>query len=125
MNEAIFAGRLVKDPVVKTSTKGNTTTKFCNFSLAVHVGKNKTNFFYITAFKETADIVEKNCHKGDFVTVRCTVINDCFEKNGQKTYTISFILSKITFGSKAKDSNKSDVTIEEDIPMEDVDIFPQ
>lgn len=94
MNTTIVLGRLTAEP---ESIKGG-----ARFNIAVDNGQDKdgnplTTFLQITAFGKLADFVLKWCQKGKRYLVTAHIINNNYEKNGQKIYALSLIADRIEF----------------------------
>ena len=79
MNKWSGAGRLTKDPEVRT---GKTGTKVVTFVLAVYRTKDDTDFIPITAFDKQADFAEQYFRKGSRVGVIGSIsVNHYKDKN--------------------------------------------
>lgn len=94
MNTTIVLGRFTAEP---ESIKGG-----ARFNIAVDSGQDKngntlTTFLQITAFGKLADFVLKWCQKGKRYLVTAHIINNNYEKNGQKIYTLSLIADMVEF----------------------------
>lgn len=94
MNTTIVLGRLTAEP---ESIKGG-----ARFNLAVDNGQDKdgntlTTFLQITAFGKLADFVTKYCIKGKRYLVTAHIVNNNYEKNGQKIYSFSFVADRVEF----------------------------
>lgn len=94
MNTTIVLGRLTADP---ESIKGG-----ARFNIAVDSGIDKdgnalTTFLQITVFGKLADFVMKWCHKGKRFLVTAHIVNNNYEKNGQKIYALALIADKVEF----------------------------
>lgn len=94
MNTTIVLGRLTADP---ETIKGG-----ARFNIAVDNGQDKdgnalTTFLQITAFGKLADFVTKYCIKGKRYLVTAHIVNNNYEKNGQKIYSFSFIADRVEF----------------------------
>ena len=94
MNTTIVLGRFTAEP---ESIKGS-----ARFNIAVDNGQDKngnplTTFLQITAFGKLADFVIKYCTKGKRYLVTAHIINNNYEKNGQKVYALSLIADRIEF----------------------------
>ena len=94
MNTTIVLGRLTAEP---ESNHG-----YARFNIAVDSGTDKngntlTTFLQITAFGKLADFVLKWCQKGKRYLVTAHIVNNNYEKNGQKVYTLSLIADKVEF----------------------------
>lgn len=72
MNKIVLLGRLTKDPEVKVTSTGKTTT---SFSLAVDRpfsgkdGQKEVDFINIVAWNKTAEVVGNNVSKGQRLLV--------------------------------------------------------
>ena len=94
MNTTIVLGRLTAEP---ESIKGG-----ARFNIAVDNGQDKdgnvlSTFLQITAFGKLADFVLKWCQKGKRYLVTAHIVNNNYEKNGQKVYSFSFIADRVEF----------------------------
>ena len=94
MNTTIVLGRLTAAP---ESIKGG-----ARFNIAVDNGQDKdgntlTTFLQITAFGKLADFVLKWCQKGKRYLVTAHIVNNNYEKNGQKVYALSLIADRVEF----------------------------
>jgi single-strand DNA-binding protein len=72
MNYAIIAGRVARDPELKTTNSG---TAVCSFSVAVDrkykdaQGKRVADFFAVVAWRNAAEFAARNLYKGQRVVV--------------------------------------------------------
>jgi single-strand DNA-binding protein len=72
MNKIILAGRLTRDPELRTTDSG---TEVCNFSIAVDRrfkdknGEKQADFISCTAWQKTGVFVNTYFHKGDGITI--------------------------------------------------------
>lgn len=94
MNTTIVLGRFTADP---ESIKGG-----AKFNIAVDSGINKdgnplTTFLQVTAFGKLGDFAMKYCNKGKRYLVTAHIVNNNYEKNGQKVYELALIADKIEF----------------------------
>lgn len=104
MNKVILMGRLTRDPEVRYSND----LAVASFSIAVdrrfkREGQPEADFFNCTAFRKTAEFVEKYLHKGTKVVLDGEINNDNYtNKEGQKVYGTRIIVNQIEFAeSKA------------------------
>lgn len=69
MNQVVMIGRIVKEPELKETEKGN----LCNLTLAVarpyknEEGVYETDFVDVTLWKSIAENTKEYCRKGDLV----------------------------------------------------------
>ncbi len=72
MNSCNFVGRLVRDPELKTTSGGH---ELCNFTIAVDrnyknaQGEYEADFINCTAWRQTAEFIEKWFVKGDPIAI--------------------------------------------------------
>ena len=113
MNKCLFIGNLVKDVEVQTSKAGKA---FMNNTLAVTRIDKSTDYFNITAFGKTAEVIGKYFTKGSRIGIEAHAQQSSYEKDGHKVYQITFIVDSIDFCERKSDSaaqNNSD----EDLPF--------
>lgn len=111
MNRVILMGRLTRDPEVRY---GSNEMAIARFSIAVdrrfkREGQPEADFFNCTAFRKTAEFIEKYLKKGTKVVVEGQIQNDNYtNKDGQKVYGTVIIVDNIEFAeSKAASSASS------------------
>ena len=99
-NRIILMGRLTKDPELKTTQSGVT---MCRFSIAVDRAYSKgqekqTDFFDITAWRQTAEFVCKYFSKGKCILVEGKLQNNNYtDQNGVKQYRNAIIADNVAF----------------------------
>ena len=105
MNRVILMGRLTRDPEVRYAQN---EMAIARFSIAVdrrfkREGQPEADFFNCTAFRKTAEFIEKYLKKGTKVVVEGQVQNDNYtNKDGQKVYGTVIMVDNIEFAeSKA------------------------
>ena len=105
-NRIILMGRLTKDPELKTTQSGVT---MCRFSIAVDRAYSKgqdkqTDFFDITAWRQTAEFVSKYFSKGKCILIEGKLQNNNYtDQNGVKQYRNAIIADNVAFcGDKAQ-----------------------
>lgn len=106
INNVTLTGRLTGDPEVVQ--KGD--RKRANFTLAVNrgykdeQGNTVTDFFYITAWNGTAELLSKYCKKGDLIGIEGSLRTFKKQKEGEdKSETqIQIIANRVAFLSKKK-----------------------
>lgn len=122
LNQAIFVGRLAKDPELKELDNGKKVT---NIVVAVQRSYKNADGVYDTDFVDCVlwDGVASNtaeyCKKGDMVGIKGRLETNLYENsNGEKRKNTQVIAEKITFlaNAKAKD-NDEDLAVEEDLEI--------
>lgn len=108
-NRVILMGRLTKDPELRTTQSGIT---MCRFSVAVErayaKGEDKqTDFFDVTAWRQTAEFVSKYFSKGRMIHVEGTLQNNNYtDKNGVKHYATAIQCEHVSFcGDRAAEGS--------------------
>ena len=109
MNKVIMMSRLTKDPEVRYTAEGLAVANFqiaTNRGYKTAEGQPDADFFNCTAFRKTAEFVEKYLHKGTKIVLEGELQNDNYtNKEGQKVYRDKIIVAKIEFAeSKAASS---------------------
>ena len=96
MNKIVLLGRLTRDPEVKVTSTGKTTT---SFSLAVDRpfsgkdGQKEVDFINIVAWNKTAEVVGNNVSKGQRLLVEGRLqIRKYQDKQGQNR-TVSEVIA--------------------------------
>lgn len=100
LNKVVIAGRLTRDPEVKTTQSG---LAVCTFSVAVNkrVAKGahpEADFFTVTAWRERAEFVEKYFRKGSAICV-CgqLAVNKWQDQNGNKRQDVQIVADDCLF----------------------------
>lgn len=107
-NKVIIGGRLTTDPELKTITSGVSVTKF---SVAVNKPgkKDQADFFNVTAWRSTAEVVTQYFHKGSSICLEGTLTQRMWEDgNGNKHYAVEIIADKVYFVD-SKSENRTEV----------------
>ena len=76
-----MVGRLTADPELKQTNSGIEVTRF---SLAVNMATNKTDFFNVVAWRQTATFITRYFHKGDGICIDGHLESRSYEKDGVK-----------------------------------------
>ena len=109
MNCVTMIGRLTKDPEVRYTDKN---LAIARFSIAVNrkFNKDETDFFDVTAFGKTGELVEKYVKKGSKIGIVGRLQMDSYEnKNGDKVKAVKIIADEIEFlDSKREDPPKEE-----------------
>ena len=107
MNICIFTGRTTND-IEMRYTQDNVAVG--TFSLAVDTGygeNKKTSFFNCTAFKGTAESMEKYVKKGTKIALQAEAVQNSYtDREGQKRTVINFIVRNWEFAESKASSNQ-------------------
>lgn len=114
MNRTVLIGRLTRDPELRNTTTGK---QVANFSIAVddRFDKEKTNFFNIVCWGQTADFVSKYLSKGRLVAVDGRLQQRKYKTNeGHERDTVEVVADNVQGLDKPKDEPKSEPAVTSD-----------
>ena len=106
-NKIILGGRLTSAPELKQTQGG---IPVCSFSIAVNrrgkSGEERvTDFFNVTAWRQTAELVHKYFTKGSSILVVGTLQNRSWtDQNGQKRFATDVIADEVSFVDSRSES---------------------
>lgn len=122
MNRVCIMGRLTRDPEIRMTQ--DTQHTVARFGIAVDIGKDKANFFNVTAWDKRAEFAEKYLKKGTKVGIEGQLRTDDYtNKDGQKVSTVYILADSFDFcESKKAEEKKSDgfVAIPDNIDSEEL-----
>ena len=88
LNKAILAGRLTKDPELRTTTSGTTVTQFdiaVNRRGAKEGQQTQVDFITVVAWRQTAEFITRYFKKGNAICVVGSIQTRSYtDKNNQK-----------------------------------------
>lgn len=100
-NKVILGGRLTADPELKQTQSG---IPVVSFSIAVNRkfqskdAPQQTDFFNVTAWRNTAEFVSKYFRKGSSICVTGSIQNRTWtDQQGQKRYATDIVADDVTF----------------------------
>ena len=103
MNKVELVGRLTADPTVRY-TQGQESIAIASFTLAVdrrgkrQEGQQNADFIRCTAFRKTAEHIEKYWHKGMKAGISGRIQTGSYtNKNGDTVYTTDVAVEEIEF----------------------------
>ena len=105
MNKAILIGRLTRDPEMRTTASGTTTTSFTVAVTRTYTNQNgerEADFINCVAWRKQAENIAKYCQKGSQVAVEGRIQTRSYDaQDGTKRYVTEVIADNVTFlGSK-------------------------
>ncbi len=109
-NQVFAVGRLVKDIELRYTPSGKAvgTTSFVTDSTR---GKEEpATFFKITLWEKTAENASKYLSKGSKATIIGTLVQERWEKDGQKHSTLSVTVHKVIYLDSKPQSEQSEPT---------------
>lgn len=110
LNKVILGGRLSAEPELKTTQSGISVV---TFSVAVNrkvrQGNNQeTDFFNVTAWRQTAEFVSRYFHKGSSICIVGTLQNSSWQdQNGQKHYRTDIVADEVMFVDSKSDGGQA------------------
>ena len=106
-NKVILGGRLTADPELKTTQTGIAVV---SFSIAVNRRKsagqqNETDFFNVTAWRQTAELVARYFRKGSSICVVGTIQNrNWTDQENVKRYRTDIVADEVMFVDSRSES---------------------
>ena len=80
-NLVVLTGRLTADPELRKTDSGLDVTRF---SIALNTATNKTDFFNVVAWRQTATFITRYFKKGDGICIDGHLSSRTYEKDGVK-----------------------------------------
>ena len=108
MNKVIETGYIASDIELKNTNNGISVT---SFDLAVRRphARDKTDFFRVVCWRNTAEFVSKYFSKGSGIEVTGHLETRTWEdQNGAKRYTVEIIAEEVDFGKNSKSDGSND-----------------
>jgi single-strand DNA-binding protein len=111
-NKVILGGRLTADPELKTTQSGIAVV---SFSIAVNrrfsrnaAQQNETDFFNVTAWRQTAEFVSRYFRKGSSICVVGTIQNSTWtDQQNTKHYRTDIVADEVMFVDSRSESSSS------------------
>lgn len=109
LNKVILGGRLTADPELKQTQSGIAVV---SFSIAVNrryskdsSSQNETDFFNVTAWRQTAEFVSRYFRKGSSICITGSIQNrNWTDQQGQKHYRTDIVADEVMFVDSRSDS---------------------
>ena len=114
LNKVILCGRMVADPELRQTDTG---VEVSRFSVAVSAGKDKTDFFNVVAWRQTATFLCRYFHKGDGICIDGKLSSRSYEKNGAKHTVYEVIADNVGFSEGSK---KEEYVPSYDAPVKEI-----
>ena len=111
-NKVILGGRLTADPELKTTQSGIAVV---SFSVAVNrrftknaAQQSETDFFNVTAWRQTAEFVSRYFKKGSSICVVGTIQNNKWtDQQGATRYRTDIVADEVMFVDSRSESGSS------------------
>jgi len=113
-NKVIIAGRLTKDPEVRTTTGGQSVASLSvatgrTFKNAAGEKQEKTEFHSVVAWGKTGELCGQYLVKGQEVLVEGRLETRSWDApNGEKKFRTEIIAENVSFGSKPRGGQGGD-----------------
>ena len=107
LNKVIIGGRLTAEPELKTTQSGISVV---SFSVAVNRKtkpgeEQKTDFFNITAWRQTAEFVSRYFHKGSSICIVGSLQTSSWtNQKGEKQYRTDIVADEVMFVDSKSDN---------------------
>lgn len=114
INNVTIMGRLGQEP------KPNDKNTIANFSLAVDRwnGKEKvTNWINCKAIGKLVEVVLNYCHKGDQVCVVGEIVNESYERDGERKYVSYVLVQRLALTGKKSGGDTERAEEDEKLPF--------
>ncbi len=111
-NKVILGGRLTADPELKTTQSGIAVV---SFSIAVNrrytkgaQGQSETDFFNVTAWRQTAEFVSRYFRKGSSICITGSIQNSTWtDQQNVKHYRTDIVADEVMFVDSRSESGSS------------------
>jgi single-strand DNA-binding protein len=120
-NSATIAGRLTRDPELKSLPSGMMT---CSFGLATSYRRNdqdETEYHNIVVFGKTAELCGRFLSKGKICLVEGRLQTRSWDKDGVKHYRTEIIANQVKFGPRTSDEPHREQRVVPEYPEEEID----
>ena len=110
INNVVIMGRLTKKPEERKTSTGKNVCSFC-VAVEDRFDKEKTHFFDVIAWNQTADFVSRYFEKGTMIAVQGRLATRTWDdKNGAKRKAVEIVADNVSFcGEKKQGGNPLDV----------------
>lgn len=124
MNYVVLMGRLTADPELRQTNEG---VPFCNFTVAVERdyrkdAETKTDFIPVTAWRGTAEFIERNFAKGQMIAVHGRLRVNNYEKDGEKRFITSVAADNLFFAGESKSKKTQELPESVNQELENFDL---
>ena len=130
MNKAFLVGRLTKDPELRTTGSGISTTSFTvavTRTFANQNGEREADFINVVVWRKQAENVCKYTNKGSLVGVDGRIQTRSYDHtDGTKRYVTEVIADNVTFlGSKGSGSGNTGFVMDTEPNYDESQVLPE
>ena len=119
-NRVILVGNLVADPELKTTPNGISVTRFriaVNRNFTRNGEQQKTDFFDIVAWRQTAEFVARFFTKGRPILISGQLQNNNWTDNNYvKHYSVEIVADEVTFVDRKGDGIPGQPSVSNAVP---------
>jgi single-strand DNA-binding protein len=111
INNVVIMGRLTKEPEERKTSTGKTVCSIC-VAVDNRFDKEKTDFFDVIAWNQTAEFICKHFHKGTMIAVQGRLATRMWEdKNGSKHKAVEIVADNVSFCGGKNESNTGSIDV--------------
>ena len=116
LNKVIIGGRLTNEPELKQTQSG---ISVCSIKVAVNRkvkqgDEQKADFFNVTAWRQTADLVARYFHKGSSICIVGVLQNsEWTDQDGKKHYRTDIVADEVMFVDSKSEGGQASTAIPE------------
>lgn len=111
INNVVIMGRLTKEPEERKTSTGKTVCPIC-VAVDNRFDKEKTDFFDVIAWNQTAEFICKHFHKGTMIAVQGRLATRYWEdKNGSKHKAVEIVADNVSFCGGKNESNTGSIDV--------------
>lgn len=121
LNKVILAGRLTKDPELRTTTSGTTVTQFdiaVNRRGAKDGQQTQADFITVVAWRQTAEFITRYFKKGNAICVAGSIQTRSYtDKNNQKRTATEVVADEAYFVESKAEANPQYAPVSDNAPQ--------
>lgn len=103
INQCVLVGKVVAEPEIRTTSKGNTVASLlveADRSFRNEDGSLSSDLFQVTLWKGIAEECSAICRPGSLIGIKGRLQADVYEKNGRSYYNCGIVAEKVSFLSE-------------------------
>lgn len=130
INMVALMGRLTYEPELRTTPSGVSVLRFqvaCDRNYQKDTQKRQADFIDCVAWRQTAEFIKRNFHKGSMIAVEGTIQTSNYtDKDGNKRKQIEVLANNVSFcGGKSENGSQDTQTAQnEQYTQSGMDINP-
>lgn len=124
LNDVVLMGRMTRDPELRRTNSGTAVASFsiaCERDFKGQDGEKETDFFDVTAWRNTAEFICKYFCKGRMIIVAGRLQQRSWtDKDGNKRHTVEVVADNAYFGDSKSGDNRQAMP---DMPMPELPVL--